>query len=136
MELWKQVLIVGVILMAIAIGGRQAMRSGELPRWLVRGWFGSALLTTGIIILGTYWASSGAENPSRVAQFLGSLPVAAFFGTHLAIMGRGAGARLPADASWWPSAGRWHRRVVWGTVVVGTLFVFLVFWVHFVLRWL
>jgi hypothetical protein len=136
MELWKQVVIAVVILMAIAIGALRAMRTGELSRWLVRAWFGSALVTTGVIIVGTYLARGGAESPSQVVLFLGSLPVAAFFGTHLAIMGRGVCARLPAGTSWWHRAATWSGRAVWGTAVVATLFVFLVFWVHFVLRWL
>jgi hypothetical protein len=136
MELWKQVLIAVAILTAIAIGGLRAVRSGALPRWLVRAWFGSALVTMGIIILGTSWARSGAESPSGVVLFLGSLPIAAFFGTHLAIMGRGLCARLPPDASWWHRTSRWYGGAVWGTAVVATLLVFLVFWVHCALRWL
>jgi hypothetical protein len=136
MELWEQVLIAAAILTAIAIGGRRAMRSGELPRWLVRAWFGSALVTTAIIISGAYWANGGGTSPSRVVLFGGSLPVAVFFGTQLAIMGRGVWAGLPADTSWWHRARRWYGRAVWTAALAATLFVFLVFWVHFVMRWL
>jgi hypothetical protein len=95
----------------------------------------SGVITVGLILLAIRWTQDGPKTVSRFTVLLGSLPIAAFCGTCLAITGQTVWRPILETASWFKRGFLWYARVVWICSVLAAVTIFGVLWSHFLLAW-
>jgi hypothetical protein len=88
--------------------------------------------TAGVLGLETWWGHAGHPPMSRLALFLEAVPVVAFFGTGLTIIGQRV-LQPPEDTRWITLTLCWWERIVWIGLTLTMLYLSFV-WLNLELR--